>query len=100
VTTLRRRAAAAAVVAFAAVVVILAGRWEQHRFVAEENRGMRAVLTAVGRLDGPRISGYRLGPPDCIAYSTSTSPYGLQLCFDRVGRLVEAVDRRRGSKPR
>jgi hypothetical protein len=84
----------------AAVVVALAllvgvGRWEEHHAAHNEMAGMRTVLEAIGGdIDSPRLSGYRYGPPDCLAYHDKTMLLALQLCFDSEGRLIQSVDRR------
>jgi hypothetical protein len=84
----------------AAVVVALAllvgvGRWEEHHAARKEMAGMRTVLGAIGGdIDSPRLSGYRYGPPDCLAYHDKTMLLALQLCFDSEGRLIQGVDRR------
>jgi hypothetical protein len=81
------------VVALAAVLVVV-GRWEERRSARHEMREMRVVLAAVGDLARRRPTGYRIGPPDCLAYATPKNLYGLQVCFDRSGRVLETVDRR------
>jgi hypothetical protein len=81
-----------------AACIVLAGRWEQHRSARTEMARMRIVLAAVGPLDHATATGYRLGAPRCLAYSTPQNRFGLQLCWDAVGRLVETVDRR-GAQP-
>jgi hypothetical protein len=83
-----------------AVVVALAllvgvGRWEEHHAARNEMAGMRTVLAAIGGdIDSSRLSGYRYGPPDCLAYHDKTMLLALQLCFDAEGRLIQSVDRR------
>lgn len=77
-----------------AVVLVVIGRWEESRSARDEMRQMRLVLTAVGDLSRRRPTGYRVGPPDCLSYATPKNLYGLQVCFDRVGRVIETVDRR------
>jgi hypothetical protein len=58
---------------------------------------MGHVLELVGgSLRARRISGYRVGPPDCLAYEVKPLTYALQLCVDAHGRLVETVDRLAG----
>jgi hypothetical protein len=84
---------AVGIVALAAALVAI-GRWEQARSARSEMREMRVVLAAVGDLTRRRPTGYRIGPPDCLAYATPKNLYGLQICFDRSGRVVETVDRR------
>ena len=84
---------AAAAVVVAALVAI--GRWEERRAAHEEVAGMRTVVDAIGgNVAAPTLSGYRYGPPDCLAYFQGKMLLALQLCFDSQGRLVEAVDRR------
>jgi hypothetical protein len=81
------------VVALALLVAV--GRWEEHHAARTELAGMRNVLAAIGGdIDSPRLSGYRYGPPDCLAYHDRTMLLALQLCFDSEGRLVQSVDRR------
>lgn len=83
-----------AVVAAAAVLVGV-GRWEQHRAANNELAGMRSVLAAIdGNIDSRRLSGYRFGPPNCLAYHDKVMLLALQLCFDSEGRLIQSVDRR------
>ena len=83
----------AAVLALALLVAV--GRWEEHRAARTEMAGMRSVLAAIGGdIDSPRLSGYRYGPPDCLAYHDKTMLLALQLCFDSEGRLIQSVDRR------
>ncbi len=59
---------------------------------------MRSVLDAVGALDDPRLDSFRasLVPFDCLLYRRGSNRYALELCIDEDGRLVEALDRRRG----
>jgi hypothetical protein len=83
-----------AVLALLAVLVAV-GRWEEHRAARKEMAGMRTVLAAIGGdINSPRLSGYRFGPPDCLAYHDRVMALALQLCFDSRGRLIETVDRR------
>ena len=77
-----------------AALLVAIGRWEQRREVAHEVAGMEMVVAAVGPLDKAKPTGYRFGPPDCLAYSIPQNQLGLELCFDRTGRLVETADRR------
>jgi len=95
----RRRVVAVGVAALAALAVVAllvaVGRWEERRTAQHELTGMKTVLAAVGgNIVSPRLSGYRYGPPDCLAYHDRVMLLALQLCFDYEGRLVQAVDRR------
>jgi len=83
-----------AALALLAVLVVL-GRWEGRRATREETAGMRTVLSAIGEnIASTSLSGYRFGPPDCLAYHDTQMLLALQLCFDSQGRVIEAVDRR------
>jgi hypothetical protein len=85
--------AVAVVVAVAALVGV--GRWEQHRAADTEMAGMRSVLAAIGgHINSKRLSGFRYGPPNCLAYHDRTMLLALQLCFDSEGRVIQSVDRR------
>ena len=79
-------------------LLVAVGRWERERAVRRENAGLAAVFAAVGPLRTARPTGWRIGPPSCVAFSTPQNALGLQLCFDAQGRLVESVDRR-GAQP-
>jgi hypothetical protein len=90
-----RALAATFALLIAAVVLLVVGRWEQRRAARKELAGMQMVLAAIGnRIDSPTLSGYRVGPPDCLAYHGADLLLEYQLCFDAQGRLIEAVDRR------
>jgi hypothetical protein len=78
----------------AAALLMLAGRWERAHAARTANAQMHAIMVAAGPLGALNVTGYRYGPPDCMSYRANGNPYALQLCFDRVGRLVETVDRR------
>lgn len=85
---------AAGLVLVVAVAMTLVGRWERERWIDTQVRGMQRIERIVGPLDQPALSGYRVLPAfDCLVYRRGTNPYALELCFDRSGRLVEAIDR-------
>lgn len=84
----------AGLAAVLAVLLVAVGRWEERRSARIEMQQMQVVLNAVGDLTRRRPSGYRIGPPNCLAYATPGNLYGLQICFDDAGRVVETVDRR------
>lgn len=95
-TTRGRTARTLAALLLAAAAVTLLGRWEADRAVRREVREMRRVLALVGPTLASRTpSAYR--PAEefaCLDYRTSNEePYGLELCFDAAGRLVETIDR-------
>ena len=91
-----RRLVVVGVAVLATLALLVAvGRWEQDRAAKKETAGMRTVLDAIGGdIRSTRLSGYRYGPPNCLAYHTRDMLLALQLCFDAEGRLIESVDRR------
>jgi hypothetical protein len=90
--------AALAVVGVAVALVAL-GRWERARQVDSQVAGMERIRRAVGPLDQPSLTGYRVLPQfDCLVYRRGANPYALELCVDRAGRLVEAIDRRTAAR--
>lgn len=101
---MRRRLAIAVAVAAALAALIPVGRWEARRHAAEEVAGIRVVLAAIGPVDQPSLSGYRVGIGldydfQCLLYRRGANPFALEFCFDPAGRVVEAYDRR-GAEPR
>ena len=98
---MRRRTAlvAAAVTVVALVVAIPVGRWQAHRANAAEAHKVAVLIAAVGDpLTSPLFDAYRLAwSEDCLLYRHGADPYGIELCFDAQGRLVDAVDRRDGT---
>ena len=96
----RRRLLLAACGALALVIVlVLVGRWERRRAIDAQVAGMKRVERLVGRLDQSALSGYRRLPAfDCLVYRRGANPFALELCFDRGGRLVEAIDRRQSTR--
>jgi hypothetical protein len=88
--------AAVALVAAAAVLVGI-GRWERGRHADRQNDGIERVRKAVGTLDSPTLKGFRfLADFQCLVYSRGRDELALELCVDRSGRVVEAIDRRSG----
>ena len=94
-------AAALALIVLAALVPV--GRWERRRHVDEELRGLAEIQQLVGPLAGPSLSAYRVSVGfgfDCLLYRRPGNRFALELCFDRQGRLIEAIDRRGRGDPR
>jgi hypothetical protein len=84
--------------AVAAVALVAVGRWERGRHADIQNTRIARVRAAVGVLAGTDLDAYRMRPQfDCLIYRRGKNPYALELCFDRTGRIVEAIDRRRGT---
>jgi hypothetical protein len=92
--SVRAKVLAAVGIVAVALGLVAVGRWEETRSARNEVREMRVVLLAVGDLTHRRPSGYRVGPPDCLTYATPGNLFGLQVCFDKAGRVIETVDRR------
>jgi hypothetical protein len=97
------RASGRAAVVVAAAIALLAllivvGRWEGRRHADKENAKILRIREAVGRLDRPRPTGFRiLNPFTCLTYRRGENKYALELCVDGAGRVVEAIDRRSGT---
>ena len=94
---MRRRLALglAAALVVAALLVGL-GRLERSRHADEQNDGIARVRATVGAL-GSSLSGFRfLARFQCLVYSRGENRFALELCVDRSGRVVEAIDRRGG----
>ena len=94
----RRAALVAAAAVVALVLLVLVGRHEGSRHADDENRGIERVRRLVGPLDSPPPVLYRLLPRfSCLLWKRGSSRLALELCVDREGRVVEAIDRRRGT---
>lgn len=94
---MRRRSAIvlAAALVVAALLVGL-GRLERSRHAEKQNDGIARVRATVGPL-GSSLSGFRfLARFQCLVYSRGENRFALELCVDRSGRIVEAIDRRSG----
>lgn len=96
----RRVAALALAVLAVAALLVAVGRWERQRRADEENAGMAKVLAAIGPLDSPGLSAFRvLTGFQCLLYTRNGNRVALELCADAQGRVVETFDRR-GEDPR
>jgi hypothetical protein len=94
----RRAALVAAAAVVALVLLVLVGRHEGSRHADEENRGIERVRRLVGPLDSPSPYLYRLLPRfSCLLWKRGSNRLALELCVDREGRVVEAIDRRGGT---
>ena len=96
----RLRVAVGVVVAFALLGGLVAvGRWEARRHARNENARIARIRALVGPLDRPKPDAYRVDVGtgfDCLLWKRNGFPYALELCFTPDGRVVEAIDRRRG----
>ena len=90
--------AAAAILVLGLLVVV--GRHERSRHADSENRKLAEIRRLVGPLDTPSLDAFRLLPQfSCLLYKRGSNRFALELCVDRYGRVVEAIDRR-GRTPR
>jgi hypothetical protein len=81
----------------AVVVFVGVGRWERSTHAGEQNAGIERVRASVGALDSDSLAGFRfLVRFQCLVYERGSNRFALELCVDRAGRVVEAIDRRSG----
>lgn len=93
----RRRTAAALAALVAAIALVALGRFERDDHADEQNAGIERVRETVGELDAPSLEGFRmLQDFQCLIYGSGGRTFALELCADREGRVVEAIDRRDG----
>jgi hypothetical protein len=97
-----RRVGVIVLVAAAGLALVVAiGRWERGNHADRQNEGMREVVADVGSLDSPRLSAFRyLAGFQCLLYRSGSNPLALEVCVDRNGRVIEAIDRRAGGDPK
>ncbi len=92
----RRWAIGLAAALVVAALLVGLGRLERSRHAEEQNDGIARVRATVGPL-GSSLSGFRfLARFQCLVYSRGENRFALELCVDRSGRIVEAIDRRSG----
>ena len=96
-----RRVGLIAVAATVGLILVVAiGRWERSSHADRQNEGMREVVAEVGPLDSPRLSAFRyLVVFQCLLYRSGSNPLALEVCVDRNGRVIEAIDRRDDGDP-
>jgi hypothetical protein len=100
--TSRRSLVAAAAVLLGLVVLAAIGRAEAAHRGRVQSRGIARVAAEIGGLDTPALDSYRKFSGDvwCLIYRVGRDPFALELCVDREGRAVEAIDRRTAPEPR
>ncbi len=80
-----------------ALVLVGIGRLERSHHADRQNAGIAQVRDDVGKLDNPSLSGFRfLARFQCLTYARGSNRFALELCVDRAGRVIEAIDRRSG----
>ena len=95
----RRVVVALALVIAAAAGVALVGRSEKSSWVDAQVRGQERIVRLVGPLDQRSLIGFRVLPQfDCLVYRRGAELLALELCVDRRGKLIEAIDRRGGAR--
>jgi hypothetical protein len=78
-----------------AIALVGVGRYERSHQAQRQVNGFRIVQRLIGPLDSPSLSGFRVLPSfDCLTYRRGGNVFALELCVDREGRVVEAIDRR------
>ena len=86
-------AAALAVVVLGVLAGI--GRWERAHQIRTQAVGIRTILGLIGPLDNRTLAGFRVLPAfDCLTYRRNGNGLALEICVDRTGHVVEAIDRR------
>lgn len=91
----RRIRVAVALALLALVGLVFVGHWERTRQIRSQAAGIRAVLHLIGPLDNRTLAGFRVLPSfDCLTYRRGSDPLALEICVDRAGRVVQAIDRR------
>jgi hypothetical protein len=96
----RRIALSGVGVAVVCFGLVLVGRSEAGRETRHENDQMRKTLAMVSPNLGERLSYYRPTPWfGCFIYGFgSLDPFGVEICVDDQGRVIETIDRRRGAE--
>jgi hypothetical protein len=78
-----------------AIALVVVGRFERSHQATREVHGFQIVQRLIGPLDSSSLSGFRVFPSfDCLTYKRGANVFALELCVDRAGRVVEAIDRR------
>lgn len=95
----RRATPAALILSVVALACIPLGRWQGQRAAAAERHKIERISAMVGPLGARTPTAYRLATYDCLLYSVGRDAYALELCFDRHGRLVEAINRAHVGQP-
>jgi hypothetical protein len=93
-----KRALIAGMAAFLCVVAVLEGRRESRDAIRVNIENMLRIQVAEGATGtgAPFAITYdAAGRITCLIFRTSAEPIGLQTCYDRMGRLIEAVDQTR-----
>ena len=90
----RRRVLGGALIACAVIaLLVIVGRWERTRHAAAENRGIARVLAAVGPLDSPSLSGFRVFTNfDCLTYRRRSNPLALDVREDELTKIRSDLD--------
>jgi hypothetical protein len=91
----RRVAGALIATVLLGLALVGVARWERSHHAEQENDGIERVYEAVGNLDAPTLQGFRFQDDfQCLIYHAGGRTYGLELCVDWDGRVIEGIDRR------
>jgi hypothetical protein len=95
-----KRIGIAVFVAAVAVILAAVGRSESATDVKATNARIRATFDLVGGDLGARLNAYRPTPMfGCFLYRFGArNPYGVEICVDERGDVVETIDRRNGAE--
>jgi hypothetical protein len=95
-----KRIGIAVFVATAAVILAAVGRSESATDVKATNARIRATFDLVSGDLGARLNAYRPTPMfGCFLYRFGPrNPYGVEICVDERGDVVETIDRRNGAE--
>jgi hypothetical protein len=83
-----------------ASILVLVGRSESNTDVHATNSRIARIFGLVGGDLDARLNAYRPTPKfGCFLYRFGRSnPYGIEICVDEAGRVVETIDRRNGAE--
>ena len=95
-----KRVGAVVLVAAVAVILIAVGRSESATDVNATNARIRATFDLVSGDLAARLNAYRPTPMfGCFLYRFGArNPYGVEICVDERGKVVETIDRRNGAE--
>lgn len=95
-----RRGLVAGMTLLLCIAAVAEGRWEGRNAIRVNVDNMLRIQVAEGATGTgvPFALTYdSAARVTCLVYRTDVSPIGLETCYDRLGRLIEAVDRTRAS---
>jgi hypothetical protein len=77
-------------------IAVPVGKIEESHANRVQVARIEEVNAAIGGLDSPGLEAFRFDSGwTCLVYAEGTRRWAFERCYDRLGRLVETVDRRR-----